>query len=256
MEHMGPEESVSLILEHVGAHVRKIPHGQGKTPDFIATIGGATYLIELKSKGEDPAREERRNEVLDGGGIAEDHDTVGRKNVISGLVAEAVDQLTQFTSDPVDYRLVWLMGWGRLRRVYFEQFESALYGTTNIVNLGSDADGFSRPCYYFGLSDFHRHRDVLDGAIVWCDNSGKLLINDLSPRYSAICGSPLATAMAAGRIDPREKERRGDAYYVDGEVDRRNEAAVLQYVQTKYGKPRLMNLQRGYHAAAMAVPRE
>jgi hypothetical protein len=253
---MGPEELVTLILEHLGAHVRKIPHGEGRTPDFIATIGGARYLIELKAKGEDPEREVRRNEVLNRGEIAEDHDTVGRKNVIAGVVADAVTQLREFSSEPVDYRLVWLLGWGRLRKLYFDQFESALYGTTNIFDLGPGADQYTRPCYYFGLSDFFRHRDILDGAIIWCDENGRFLINDLSPRYDAFRNSPLAEAMAKGRIDPREKEKQGDAYYADGDVDPRNEGAVLQYLQQKYGKPRLMNIQMGYHAAAMAVPRE
>lgn len=252
---MEPEQLVTLILEHLGAQVLKIPHAQGRTPDFIATIGGARYLIELKAKGEDPSREARRNEVLGRGEIAEDHDTVGRKNVIAGLVADAVSQLREFSSEPVDYRLVWLLGWGRLRKLYFDQFESALYGTTNIFDLGPGADQYTRPCYYFALSDFFRHRDTLDGAIIWCDESGRLLINDLSPRYPQFRSSPLAEAMSKGRIDPREKEAQGDAYYVDGDVDRRNEAAVLQYLQQKYGKPRLMNIQMGYHAAAMAVPR-
>lgn len=256
MASIGPEEVVNLILEHLGAQVRKIPHAQNRTPDFIATIDGVRYLIELKSKGENPAREEERNAVLNRGEIAEDHDTVGRKNVIAGVVADAATQLRQFSSESIDYRLVWLLGWGRLRKLYFNQFESALYGTTSIVDLGPGADQYSRPCYYFGLSDFFRHRDILDGAIVWCDDSGRLLINDLGPHYPKIFKSPLAEAMAKGRVDPRDKENQGDAYYVDGDIDRRNEIAVLQFLQKKYRKPRLMNIQMGYHGAAFAVPRE
>ena len=256
MVQMQPEQLVTLILEHLGAQVRKIPHASGRTPDFVATIQGVRYLIELKAKEEDPAREGRRNAVLSSGNIAEDHDTVGRKNVIAGLVADAADQLRAFSSEPVDYRLVWLLGWGRLRKVYFEQFESALYGATTIVDFGPGGDQSARDAYYFGLSDFFRFRDVIDGAITWCDNDGKFLVNDLSPLYPQIRSSPLAEAMAKGRIDPREREKQGKAYYVDGDVDRRNEGAVLQYLQKKYGRERLLNIQMGYHAAAMAVPRD
>lgn len=256
MSQIQPEQLVTLILEHLGASVRKVPHANDRTPDFIASIGGVKYLIELKAKEENPAREAKRSATLDRGEIAEDHDTVGRKNVIAGLVADAAGQLREFSSESVDYRLVWLLGWGRLRRLYFEQFESALYGTTSIVDLGPSADNYSRDAYYFGQSDFFRHRDILDGAIVWCDESGRFLVNDLGPRYPKILQSPLVKAMANGRVDPREKEQQGKAYYVDGDVDRGNEAAVLQYLQKKYSRPRLMNIQMGYHAAAMAVPKD
>lgn len=251
---MQPEQLVTLILEDLGAQVRKIPHAINQTPDFIASIGGVRYLIELKAKEENPVREKERTAVLDRGEIAEDEETVGRKNVIAGLVSDAAAQLRQFSSEPVDYRMVWLLGWGRLRKLYFKQFESALYGTTSIVDIGPG--GGSRDAYYFGLSDFFRYRDVLDGAITWYDDNGKFLINDLSPRYPQICSSPLAEAMATGRIDPREKERQGKAYYVDGDVDRRNEAAVLLYLQKKYNRPRLTNTQGYYYAADMSVTRD
>lgn len=253
---MEPEELVTLILEHLGAKVRRISREPSKTPDFIAQVGGVRYLIELKAKGEDSAREQQRGEVLGRGEIAEDHDTTGRKNVISGIVADAVKQLREFDAEPVDYRLVWLLGWGRLRRLYFEQFEAALYGTMTMADLGPGADQYHRPCYYFGLNDFHRHRDILDGAITWCENDGKFLLNDLGPRYPAIRNSPLAVTMAAGRIDPREKEQRGEAYYVDGDVDRRDEQSVLRYVREKYGRERLINIQMQYHGAAIRAPRE
>ncbi|NGP53250.1 hypothetical protein [Thioalkalivibrio sp. XN8] len=253
---MEPEEIVVLILEHLGATVTRIPREPGKTPDFYAEIGGTRYLIELKSKGEDPIREAARNVTLGRGDIAEDHDTAERKNVISGLVADAVKQLRAFEARPVDFRLVWLLGWGRLRRLYFDQFEAALYGTTTIADFGPGADEYARPCYYFGLNDFHRHREVLDGAVIWCDNEGKLLLNDLSDRYAALRESALARAMAGGCIDPRDKERNREAYYIDGDVDRRDEGAVLAYLREKYGRNKLINITMQYHGAAVLVPRE
>lgn len=252
---MEPEAFVTLILEHLGATVTPIPRKEGKTPDFLVTISGVHYLIELKTKGEDSQREEARNQVLVGGGIAEDHDTVGRKNVISGVIAEAVRQLRAFDAEQVDFRLVWFLGWGRLRSLYYEQFESALYGTVPVADFGPGADQYHRPCYYFELNDFFRHRDILDGAIIWCDDSGRFLLNDLGQRYPAICTSPLATAMAAGCIDPRRKEQLGEAYYVDGDVDRRDDQAVIAYLREKYAKPRLIHIPMGYHGASVLAPR-
>lgn len=254
MPPLQPEELVTWILESLGAQVRKVPHGSTRTPDFIVTIEGVRYLIELKAKEEDPVREGKRSETLKQGKAAEDHDTVGRKNVIAGLVADAAAQLRAFSAEAVDYRLVWLLGWGRLRKLYVEQCESALYGTTSIVDLDAGGDGYARDAYYFGHSDFFRHRDILDGAITWCDQHGKFLVNDLGSRYAQFRTSPLAETMAKGRIDPREQERQGKAYYVGSDVDRRNEAAVLEFLQKKYGRPRLMNIQLGYHAAAMVIP--
>jgi hypothetical protein len=62
--------------------------------------------------------------------------------------------------------------------------------------------------------------------------------------------------MAKGRVDPQEKEKQGRAYYVDGDVDRRNEATVLKYLQMKYAKPRLMNIQMNFYSAATSLRTE
>jgi len=248
------EQLVTLFLEELGATVRRIPCGRRKTPDFVAEIGEIRYLIELKTKFGDPVREKKRKNTLAEGRIAEEQDTTERKNVISGIIADAAEQLREFDAEPVDYRLVWLLGYGRLSSLYYSQFESALYGVATIADLGPDADRYTRPCYYFHLSDFYKHRDILDGAIISTIDSGKFLLNDLGSKYPDLRCSPLAKAMATGLIDPPEKENRGEAYYIDGDVERKDARSVLHYLQKKYGRSRLMNIGMNYYACTIEVP--
>ena len=54
MAQVQPEQLVILILEHLGAQVRKVPHASSRTPDFIATLRGVRYLSELKAKRKTP----------------------------------------------------------------------------------------------------------------------------------------------------------------------------------------------------------
>lgn len=248
---MDSETLARKLFEHFGASVQKLPEGETKTPDFLVELGGQRYLVEVKGKEPSAEKEAERESVLIAGNVAEDHDTVGRKNVVSGVIKEAVDQLEAATSYQEDFKIAFLVGTGRLAELYFEQFESALYGTVPVADFGPNADDYHRPCYYFDRSDFFRFRKILDAAVIWCGDSGKLLVNDHSERYSEFLNSSLAACLSGGLVDPRQKEKSGSAYYADGDVDRTDAEVVIAYLRKKYGKPKLIHIPMGYHGASV-----
>ena len=58
-----------------------------------------------------------------------------------------------------------------------------------------------------------------------------------------------------GLIDPFAEEKEGTAYIVDGDVERSNQGAVMNYLHEKYGLQQAMNIDMGMMSAAILVPR-
>lgn len=87
----------------------------------------------------------------------------------------------------------------------------------------------------------------MDGAVIARATSGQLCVNPFSPRADRLRRSPLAVTFGAGVFDPMAREARGDVCVVDGDIDRSDEGAVLRFVQQKYDRPMLMNIDMGHH---------
>jgi hypothetical protein len=134
-----------------------------------------------------------------------------------------------------------------------EQFVATLYGSTNIIEMGSS---HFRRCYFFGNSDFYRYADIIDGAVVAHVKdqslSVKLCVNPLSSRTSQLRASAFARRFGTAVEDPEAREREGEAFILTGDVDRNNENALLTELQKKYSTKPLMRFELGYHSAAVA----
>lgn len=249
---MDPERLATLMLEHIGCLVEKIPETDEKTPDFFVTLECDQYLIELKAKEANPEQIRERDEQLDAGEIYEEFEPVLRQNRLSGIVRDATGQLDSHNHDGI-FRLAWFMAIGHNASAKMHQFESTLYGSTTLVDWSEN--GTAGDCYYFYNSDFHRYRQSLDGAIVSTQQELKLCLNNYSPRYENLKASSLVRAFANGVCDPVQREEAGEAYIVDSEVDRNNLQDVLDYLRRKYKQERLTNMTMNHMSATIAVPR-
>lgn len=251
---MDSEKVVISVLETMGIEAKKIPESNDESPDFIASYGSTKCLIELKTKLDDLDKERERDQTISSGRVYDESNDISYQNTIAKRVRKASKQLNSLAQD-VDFKLVFLLALGNKPDVQLKQFEMTLYGKVNLFDLDGNSNQM-KSCFYFGESSFFRYRDRLDGAIVSTLEKGRLCINNHSPKYQAFKESELLKAFGEGVIDPVELEKKGAAYIVDGNVNRSDKAEVLSFVQKKYGKPRLIDLNFTHYSASVAVPRD
>jgi len=128
-----------------------------------------------------------------------------------------------------------------------------LFGSVNMIDIG-DGSNIMKPCYYFVNSSFYRYKDRIDGAVISSLNKYALCINNYSPNYNSFKRSSFCEAFKDGVIDPIEREKKDSAYIADTEIDRRNKGEVLKYVQEKYKKSKLIDLNFTGYSASVLVP--
>jgi len=257
---MGQLSYARLLLEQWRIPVKDIPassHEGKKEADFLADFGGVRVLIEEKTKEDDPNYLANRAKELEQGGIHEETISIIRNETLSGIVRHAAKQLRSSADKQHDFRLMWLTATGVNAKAKCDQFVATLYGRTNIVER--NAGGFRR-CYYFRNSDFYRRVTVLDGAVAayvyGTSITPKLCLNSLSPRYAALRQSSVVAHFGTAVEDPVDLEARGTAFVLDCDLNRKDEAPLLAYLEAKYKTGALMTLDLGYLTASMSLPKE
>ncbi len=244
------------ILEQLGVTVHDIPTSKKEESDFLAIFGENKVLIEEKTKFEDPQRLKERQGVLEKGEIYASHIPIIRDNRLSGLVKKAASQLDSSSEQEHDFRLIWFTSTGRDAEAKYLQFIATLYGTTNIIEMNNLP--YYRRCYFFRHSNFYRHKEVIDGAIVaYVDSetsvSARLCLNSLSPRYKLLRNSSVILPFGTAIEDPVVIEQEKQAFILDGDIDRNDERALLAFIQKKYNTSPLMKIDLGCHTASVLV---
>ena len=54
-------------------------------------------------------------------------------------------------------------------------------------------------------------------------------------------------------VDPIELEKNGDAFLVDGDIDRNDSEAILQYLREKYKSNNMTNITMNFMSGTIAV---
>ena len=248
---MNIEDFAKQILEtEFGYSATKITEGDTKSPDFLVDGNGEKFLVELKTRLDDAETQNLIKKYLSLGEIAEFSDTTGRKNRLSRIICDAGDQLASLDID-VDYKLVWLMAVGENQEMKKQQFKSTLYGISTIFDLDSP---HTFPCYYFQFSDFYRTKDIIDGAIISTLSKAEFCLNTYSGRYLKLKQSFLAKKFDKACCDPFDEEKDERAMIVDSDVDRRDKSKVLKYLNNKYKRYKLQDMNMGFHSAKISVP--
>ena len=224
-----PDDSIAAqALTAYGAVVQQVRTSAVEESDWLADFAGYRILVEEKDKFDDPEGAQERDEALRSGGVHGQSVPLKYDNRISGVIRKAAGQLASSAAKIAhDARIVWFTGVGFDAEAKHFQFMSTAYGSTRIIEL--DSPGL-RECYFFRNSDFYRYRDIVDGAVASFLTGEmltmKLCLNPLSANYSSLKQSPFASKFVHGKIDPLEEEKRGEAYVVDGSVDRNDVGAV------------------------------
>lgn len=210
------EELVADILRERGYSVARLVEGEEKSPDLFAEKRGERFLVEVKIKQDDSTLSDRASAAFSEGRLFEEHYPMGRRNRVSAIIAHGAEQLTaQAVDDPL--RVMWFVALGRRSEVYCSQIEGTLLGTTRLFDLEDTA--WQLDCHFFYQSEFFRHRERLDAAVVLDVGKGRLLLNPYSPRASRLRSSPLVETFGSAVLDPAEAEKRGEAVLADCAVD-------------------------------------
>lgn len=246
------KDHVSDLLRSWHFEVDQLPERRGqRTPDLLVSRGVRRFVVELKGKADDTTRLRNDSKRLVRGEVVEHAEPAGRRNTISGIVEDAVDQIAGLPPAPEDLRLLWLHGQGRHPDLKVMQFHATVYGTTNIIDL--DNPSRRRECYFFYHNEFFRFREGLDGAVLAAGDQVLLCINHFSQRADLLRTSPLAVAFRPFVCDPVRLEEEGEVFIADCDIDRRRPEEVIQYVRRKYGCEKLMNMDMGLLEASMLV---
>jgi hypothetical protein len=244
-----------VVFKHLGFDVEPIPTDVEERADWKVTVGPVVMLVEEKVKLDDRGMLVRRRVALDGGQVFPTHVPIKPDNTLSGITRKAAAQIVA-TAPHVshDFRIVWFTAAGQLHEPRRMQYLATLYGTTNIFQLGQSR---LKRCYFFRNSDFFRHRNTLDGAVVAeiedQDISARLCLNPLSPRYEKLKASPLSASFGTAVVDPLKEEADGEAYLVDSDLDRTKTNEVLQFLQSKYRVDKIMNMDMSFARAEVAA---
>ena len=245
------------VLEQWGAKVTPIPTSYKDESDWLAQFDGYRLLVEEKTKFEEPEAGASRAATLAQGKVHVSTVPLGHNNRLSGIVRKAAKQLGSTGQDvPHDGRIVWFTGTGFDAEARQYQFINTLYGSTRIFQLNKPG---MKECYFFRNGDFFRFKDQLDGAVAAFIHGSvvtvKLCLNPHSASWQGLRDSPFAKNFKLGLVDPVAEEAAGDAYIVDTDLPRSDVAAIIRYLEEKYGLERAHNMDMNTASAVVAVPR-
>ena len=257
MSKIGEGFLAKRILEYWNFEVESLPTGDSEQSDYLVTVDGLRFLIEEKTKFDDPEREASRDEKLANGNVHLESIPLVPSNRHSKIITGAVSQLVSSSKLSHEFRIVWFNAQGRNPEAKYNQFIATLYGTTNILELNSP---HYRRCYFFRNSEFYRHQAILDGAVVTYQDGNsiemKFCLNSLSERYKCLRDTLFTHTFAQDVEDPLKAEENGTAFVLDGGIDRNDERELLSYLEKKYHTLPLMKFDLGHTSHSLIVPNE
>lgn len=240
---------VRSLLESEGYGVTRIPTTSENRADYNAVLDSEAHLIEVKTIVPSPIE-------MGGDGVALWSIDLGYRNSVSGVIGHSAKQLLSTPGADAAFRMVWFVLSDADWRAHAEQIKTTLYGAVDLIYEMGGGTAKSKPCYLFTFSEFWRRREI-DAVVVSSFSEGRVCLNAWSNRAAAFKESKLWKLHAtAGAIsDPEVEESAGAAFIADFEGDRRDQQAMLDGVQRKYGHRRLIPFQPTQHQAAAFLRR-
>jgi hypothetical protein len=173
---------------------------------------------------------------------------LGYTSRMAAIFKHGIRQLDALAATEEGFEIVWLLGRSPFdSEFHFVQAIATLFGIQNIVERAKDSA--AKPCYFFGESIFHKHKQ-LDAAIVEKPEGFVMCLNPYASRLVRFRKTTFfAFFNARATIDPFEEEKAGLGYVADCEVPRHGEKEVLAYVAEKYHLRNPMNLVFKRHVA-------
>ena len=226
-------EDVKMVLERLGYQVRVLPTVKDeKRPDLLAIRGDTRMFVEVKTRVQDSTLRAAM-EAVPLGATESILTPIKKHNALSAEIKDANEQLGTLASHG-DHRLLWL----RAHNDLFvhgarDQVVSTLLGI-RVVDAERDGSRRHFRCAYAGFADFFRFREI-DGAMIEKGDALTLVLNQFSDRHVAFSASHICNVLPSGAVvDVGQAARDGDCYVVDGDIDRKDDEAVLEFLRAKH----------------------
>jgi hypothetical protein len=220
---MKSDEVGLYLLEQLGFAVESIPTSNKKEADFLAKYENYRVLIEVKLKEDDPEKAEEREKALSNGDNHIAEGKLGRNETLSKIIHKSSKQLKSSSDKEHDFKMVLFIASGMNARTKVDQFKDTIYGSTLVIEIGSK-QSLPKVCYFFRNSDFYR-RTIIDAAILACIQGDKvsleICLNPYSERYNSLKYASFLDIFNGAVIDPIEKEKMGEVYILEGEIERK-----------------------------------
>ena len=235
------EKHIIDFFKTVGIYPEKIPVSSEKTPDFLIKHKEDNILIELKTKLDSDELIKKRENDFKKGETHEYITSISRDNPISNKIKKAYKQLkAQKKRYDADFCFIILLSAGYSKHTQFLKIETTLFGKKYIHPADEDSTIEGKEYFYFTNSDFNKYKDIIDGAFIIADQYCKLCINSLSANYPDFIKSDFVKTFHPYVIDPLVLEGKGEAFIVEGGVDRSDEHSVKKYICEKYGLKKII----------------
>jgi hypothetical protein len=223
---------VRRVLEDAGLRVQPVAATTTKRCDLRAQNEAEQYLVEVKGFHDDEAigralREGKLHQTV----VSYEH-----RNAVEDGVEEAVKQLRETAggSDGALRLAALLVRTTDNSNVTRQQILGAIYGKVSLTFPGAQS---LQECLYFAESAFFRYRDLLDAALVIDHCGACLYLNDYGSRLDRMRRSGLGRFLAGHNAlyDAERLENEG-MLVADCDVPRRNERALIEYLEKKYNR--------------------
>lgn len=244
------------IMKRYGIQLTDIPPKDTQTPDFECTLGSDRYTIELKKKEDDPIETAKFIEEFEKGGIVQEIAVIEPRPRLNRIVKDGVRQISAHDPGKSSYSLVWMHCAGRQPDIHYAKSLSTFLGRESLISLNRKHWMW---CYYFRDSTFFRLKEKLDAVILTMLISEKatflLCVNSCSPRYMDFKQSEIFKRMPSKAfLDPIEEEQSGHLI-ADCALDRKDEGAVLKYLQSKYKLEHLQTIPMNHYSGIQKIPK-
>jgi len=226
-------DQIRQFFEVRGFDFERIEEAEEERADFYIEKDNVRVLFELKIKEDDPDEAKRRSAILAKNEVYSYSESSLRRNRLSGVVRKGVSQLINTPGD-WEFRLMWIHSAGHYAEHTMNRFRNTLYGMRLLFHTDTLLE--PKPCYYYDESDFFRFRNSLTGVVLSEGNTDfmQLCINNHHSKVGAFRISPFRGIFKGACCDPEEIEAAGEAYIVEGEVNRSDEGELATYLTKKY----------------------
>jgi hypothetical protein len=230
------EEYARSVFEAHGFRVNRLepPYG-GRCADYLVTKDSESFLLEVTDKSESDFLSDLLLKA-ENEGIATDSRAPSFSNRIDGILRDKEKQLMQTSTMYPDVpRVVWLSALNRDSRYILRCVKHTVYGLQTVAVLSASGEFSSKRCFYRTHSAFFKFQNI-DALILAYNGGGTLCLNEFSKRVATVRASKLAQMFPPeARIDPLDLEKAGKAYCVRGDIPRKDDKAVWQYLYNTYG---------------------
>jgi hypothetical protein len=252
-----PEEKEARLFfeESLGLRVTRVPGAPTKTADFLIDGDDPGYALEVKTRFDD----ENFLKELESGITTVRSRSLGYDRWGIDTAREARKQLSCVDPSHGRYWLLWFsINCLSSAEDMFGQAMGTIYGIRQVVYWDEATERtHGRDCLFVIPGVFERWQDI-DGTIVTMGDAITLCINEFSNRAKPFQLSRLYQSFAriGVPVSPSDLEaNRGFLSITDSTLDRRNEAAVSQYLSQKYNLSHMSVLDMKVHSASAVVRR-